>query len=105
MTDDGKIDTSLPLLRLAQREAGNASFRFNWQTSLVDHGYLFGHYGSIVRCACILSIFSNHYNLLDHLQFRWQKILVGKKGWPGMIENRTMLWCSIRWTKHPLASG
>eukprot|EP01052_Picozoa_sp_SAG31_P034719 SAG31_NODE_4096_length_3591_cov_2.039805_3_plen_492_part_00 len=44
---DGKNDTSLPLLRLAQRESGNASYPDNWQTSLIDHGYLFGHYGSI----------------------------------------------------------
>ena len=39
---DGKKDSSLPLVRLAQRESGNASYPRNWQTSLVDHGYLFG---------------------------------------------------------------
>ena len=39
---DGKNDSSLPLVRLAQRESGNASYPRNWQTSLVDHGYLFG---------------------------------------------------------------
>ena len=44
---DGKNDTSLPLMRLAQRESGSKSYPRNFQTSLIDHGYLFGHYGSI----------------------------------------------------------
>ena len=44
-TYDQKNDTSLPLIRLAQR---NASFQeHTYQTSLVDHGYLAGHIGSI----------------------------------------------------------
>ena len=59
MADDGKIDTSLPLVRLAQRNAGNSSFPFNWQTSLVDHGYLYGHYGSIVRYSSISMVCTN----------------------------------------------
>jgi hypothetical protein len=44
-TYDRKIDTSLPLLRLAQRNATVQPHTF--QTSLIDHGYLFGHIGSI----------------------------------------------------------
>ena len=42
-----QVDDSLPLIRLAQRDSGNASHPHNHQVSLVDHGYLFGHYGSI----------------------------------------------------------
>ena len=36
------ISSETPHVRLAQRESGNASYPRNWQTSLVDHGYLFG---------------------------------------------------------------
>ena len=44
-TYDQKNDSSLPLLRLAQR---NATLQENtFQTSLIDHGYLYGHIGSI----------------------------------------------------------
>jgi hypothetical protein len=42
---DNKTDTSLPLVRLAQRNASMQPHTF--QTSLIDHGYLFGHIGSI----------------------------------------------------------
>lgn len=42
---DGKNDTSLPLLRLAQRTA--SELPATAMTSLIDHGYLFGHIGSI----------------------------------------------------------
>ena len=42
---DGKIDSGLPLLRLAQAEAERLGRTV--MTSLIDHGYLFGHMGSI----------------------------------------------------------
>ena len=42
---DGKNDSSLPLLRLAQRTSTGQDHTF--QTSLIDHGYLYGHMGSI----------------------------------------------------------
>jgi hypothetical protein len=42
---DGQVDTALPQLRLAQAEAERLDRTF--MTSLIDHGYLFGHMGSI----------------------------------------------------------
>jgi hypothetical protein len=43
---DQKVDTSLPLLRLSQRVASE-TLNHTAMTSLIDHGYLFGHHGSI----------------------------------------------------------
>ena len=45
MLYDRKIDASLPLLRLAQAAAEVQDHTFG--TTLIDHGFLFGHYGSI----------------------------------------------------------
>jgi len=41
---DGKVDTSLPLLRLAQAEVAEYN---TWMVSMIDHGYLDGWIGSI----------------------------------------------------------
>ena len=43
---DGKVDTSLPLLRLSQSVASE-TLNHTAMTSLIDHGYLFGWHGSI----------------------------------------------------------
>ena len=45
-TYDGQRDASLPLLRLAQLKAVNVKEK-TFMTSLIDHGYIEGHYGSI----------------------------------------------------------
>ena len=42
---DGEVDSGLPQLRLAQVHAEGLGHTF--MTSLIDHGYLFGHMGSI----------------------------------------------------------
>ena len=45
-TYDHHTDESLPLLRLSQANA-SATQTHTFQTTLIDHGYLFGHIGSI----------------------------------------------------------
>lgn len=45
-TYDGRSDSSLPLLRLAQLKSARPQEK-TYMTSLIDHGYVEGHYGSI----------------------------------------------------------